>query len=240
MAKSLQWRLLDAIFSEDPKLVRQLLAAGASPNGTVEWMLPLVEACRTGNAIVVQILLDAGADIGMQDDQSAHNALTVSCEVARLPLVRTLLARGANANVLRRGVSCPLTDAAFDKAKRRADIVRALLSAGANPRTVFYSQNGVPVSDVLMVCCDSGSVECITLLLDAGADVNACYFFGTPLIAAVRGNRPDVVSLLLARGADTTPRLADDTKLGPLSGKNARDIAVSKQLKTLVSLLNAA
>jgi len=51
-----------------------------------------------------------------------------------------------------------------------------------------------------------GHTEVATLLLEAGADVNAqnqnTHYGGTPLHAAAHGNQKAVAELLLARGAD--------------------------------------
>ncbi len=58
----------------------------------------------------------------------------------------------------------------------------------------------------------AGNVEVVTALLDAGANINAqargSGGTGTPLLVAIRGEKPEVVKLLLARNADVT--LADE------------------------------
>ncbi len=63
-----------------------------------------------------------------------------------------------------------------------------------------------------------GSRECLALLLDAGADVNAVDSFGqTALIAACWGGRVDCVRDLLSRGADAS--------LTDAHGRSAKDWA---------------
>ena len=57
---------------------------------------------------------------------------------------------------------------------------------------------------------DPQSIQCATMLLDAGANISAMDddLRSTPLAWAARGNRPDMVEFLLARGARTN--LPDD------------------------------
>ena len=65
--KSLQDQLLDAIGLEKIGEVKSLLAAGASPDdpGSSDWT-PLMSAAEMQNPEIVQLLLDAGADINKQ------------------------------------------------------------------------------------------------------------------------------------------------------------------------------
>lgn len=71
------------------------------------------------------------------------------------------------------------------------------------------------------------------LLLDAGADVNAMSNIKmTPLMAATRVNRVDVVKLLLEKGSDPAP--ADD------KGQTALAIAEKQELPEIAAVLKAA
>lgn len=75
--------------------------------------------------------------------------------------------------------------------------VRTLLLAGVAP-----DPKGNSVS-ALMVACEGGYTEIAILLLDAGADANHCNRAGeTALHYAVWSKDPQLIRLLLARGAD--------------------------------------
>jgi ankyrin repeat protein len=59
----------------------------------------------------------------------------------------------------------------------------------------------------LSEAAESGHIEVVKLLLDAGAHVDARKTFGiTPLLAAVRNGHSEVVSLLLDQGADPSAK----------------------------------
>ena len=93
----------------------------------------------------------------------------------------------------------------------RADLVRVLLAAGADPRVPCGE--GFGSITPLMVWSQSweapsAGLETARLLLDHGADVNAPSANGlTPLMLAVGFHRAPAIRLLLSRGAD--PNAAD-------------------------------
>ena len=75
-----------------------------------------------------------------------------------------------------------------------------------------------------------GHAEVATLLLDAGADVNAQnengHYGGTPLHAAAHGNQRAVAEVLIARGADLTARSCNGrTPLEETTIHNATTVA---------------
>jgi ankyrin repeat protein len=108
---------------------------------------------------------------------------------------RLLLGAGAQASLPNRYDLRPLAIAAGNGS---AAMIGVLLDAGADPNAPD------PAGDTpLMSVARVGSVDAATLLLDRGAQVDAtdATYQQTALMVAVRANRPEIVKLLIARGA---------------------------------------
>ena len=94
-------------------------------------------------------------------------------------------------------------------------MVTLLLAHGADPAAA--ARNDMRVQP-LHAAVAARSLECVAVLLDAGADPNARQQQGyTPLMGAASAGRDDLADLLLARGAD--PALVSE------DGKTAAAIA---------------
>lgn len=107
-------------------------------------------------------------------------------------------------------------------------VVRALLAAGAPlEATVPTGHAGLPGSTALHLAVDGGHTDAVTMLLDAGADIDSVgarcevITMGTsgntgdgqsPLIRAVLTGDVGMAALLLARGADPNLLLAEWTE----------------------------
>jgi ankyrin repeat protein len=86
----------------------------------------------------------------------------------------------------------------------RAEAVRLLLDAGADPNAVGTSEQIGPVQP-LHSAAASGRLEGVRLLLERGADVNARQGGGfTALHAAAASRDMELARVLLAAGADMT------------------------------------
>ena len=78
--------------------------------------------------------------------------------------------------------------------------------------------------------CQRGKKECVELLIDKGADINAQNNFGwTPLHIAARNGQKDIVELLIANGADVN--IKNKGGLIPL------DLAMNQGHKEIIELL---
>jgi hypothetical protein len=98
-------KLFVAIWNADTNSVANLLAAGANPN-SIAWSVrratPLIDAVRFGHLVIVQMLLERGADpnIGDRGDHAAlHYALTspgLYDDRESGKILSMLLAHGAN------------------------------------------------------------------------------------------------------------------------------------------------
>ncbi len=138
-------------------------------------------------------LLSHGADPNATGRNGA-TALIHAVGTGNESLVRLLLERGALVTVKGPGGSLPL-DAALRN--RDARIARLILSR--------YQDKGV---SQLLDASRKGDRSSLTLLLDAGANVNGTGEMGeTPLMVAAGGGQIDTVKFLLEKGAD--PRVTD-------------------------------
>jgi ankyrin repeat protein len=110
-------------------------------------------------------------------------------------LVQALLKAGAKADVANLYGATPLGEAVkVDD----LELVRTLLDAGAD-----VNSPNVDGQTALMLAISVGSIPISKLLLERGADVNAVEHFRNQnaLMWAAGGNQPEILDLLLARGA---------------------------------------
>jgi ankyrin repeat protein len=161
-----------------------------------------VLGARNGDALPVLAWLDGRGDPDYTDHTGVR-LLHIAADYRHPPIVKLLLERGANPNVVNRDGRTPLYEA-VDELTRRSDerrvrgneIVRILLAAKADP--------GLGVQLPLAEAAGNGNVEAVRALLASGAQVNQGdpQYYSTALIDAVNGAQPEMVKLLLAAGAD--------------------------------------
>ena len=110
-------------------------------------------------------------------------------------LVRALLKAGAKADVTSSYGATALTEAIK---LQDLELARLLLDAGAD-----VNSHNLDNQTALMLAIAVGSQPIAKLLIERGADVNAVETFRdqNALMYAAGGNQPDIVDLLLARGA---------------------------------------
>jgi cytohesin len=193
-------------------------------------LTPLHYAASDGNAEVVKVLIEAGADVMAV---GRHDWGTPIQRADDIECVLLLLAAGADINAHGEAGSI-LYDAAS-----RGDLalVEALLALGADPANVGAERSAmaaaaesgsIPIAERLvaagadvhcpMALCHVArecNLEFVKYLLDLGSDPNGRGWWGTvPLVEAVGGISEygragpgrEVVELLLARGADVNLR----------------------------------
>jgi ankyrin repeat protein len=116
--------------------------------------------------------------------------------------VKRLLRAGADVSIANNYGATPMSLAAE---VGNADLIAVLLEAGANVES--------PNADgqtALLAVARTGNVQAAQLLLDAGARVDAREAFGgqTPLMWATARRHPEMMRLLIAKGADVNARSA--------------------------------
>ncbi len=208
-ATALIWAGGDAVKS------RLLIEHGADVNiRTEQGRTPLMAAAkRNGNADLVRLLLQKGADVKAPGDAT----LITAGQSGDIEIMRLLIEAGANVNcVSPRLGETPLMYAA---ASDNVEAVRLLLAKGANPNTALKNlaivrggstlDSGVGNGTPLMWAAPTGSPELIRALIQAGANVNAQDSRGmSPLMLAVASENQDVavVKALLQSGANVNAR----------------------------------
>jgi ankyrin repeat protein len=205
-----------------PDILDILLTRGAvvdsAPSGKraednkIAGSTPLIGATKYNHPECVKRLLAQHANPNHQN-QSGISALMLAAEQGYFDCVRLLVQAGADLELAPSGQLaltmnlCGQTPLFCAAKEGRTDIVKYLLDRGANPRV----QNHYGVS-ALWIPAQKGMLQVVELLLNAGAETTVAPFGNladelnitgwTPLYAAMKARKFDVVKLLLKRGAD--------------------------------------
>ncbi len=206
--------LLLAVCNGDIPSLKLLLGAGADVNQACNRnKAPLWEAAYRNNTSVTQLLLEAGADVNMSSE--GKTLLQDAEKRGDAALVKLLLEAGADVNQ-NKGA---LWEAACEG---HAAVVKLVLEFGADlnhpryPCTPFVASVTLGIAGhVYHVDLDEdkhqGYIDCVNLMLEAGADVNLVSpgrstTSRAPLWMAVNSNNPHMLKLLLDAGADVNFR----------------------------------
>ncbi len=174
--------LAEAVRIANANLVGMLLAAGADPEAMNEdGQTALMLAASTGVVDVAQLLLDAGANVNAIEEWRGQTALIWAASNGHGPMAKLLIEHGANVS---------LRAASTDWGSQIT----------TEPRAQYRPTGGLTP---LLYAARSGCEECITAILDAGADVDFPTPEAiTPLMVAIDNYRYDAAKLLLERGAN--------------------------------------
>jgi ankyrin repeat protein len=174
-------------------------------------MTPLLFAVRDGNADLVHLLLDRGADINAASGNHTTPVI-IALLNGQVGLATELLAKGANPNAIddyRRGplfAAIDLRNFNHDKyddlptdGRDPIDLIKALIKKGAdvNQKTDTVPVHGLMQFDGSWVNFDgqtpfvraalSGDIEVMRVLLEAGANPNTSTTQGTTALMAASG-----------------------------------------------------
>ena len=127
-------------------------------------MPPLVLASTNGNAAVVRLLLEAGADANATM-KGGETPLMLAARSGSVDAVKALLVRGAKHD---RRESHGQTALMWAAAEGHAPVMRALIEAGADINATLNS-GFTP----FFFAVREGRIEAVRLLLEKGIDVNA-------------------------------------------------------------------
>ena len=156
----------------------------------------LVCAVRQKHADVVQVLIDAGADIEARD-KSSRTPLISSCEKGELPIVKMLVEAGAKVRATdKKGGTCLIMAANFG----HTETVRYLV--GLPDMDVVMSIKDKDGYTAVLVVADLGHADVMKVLIDAGADIETKDDMGrSPLHRACCSGTLEVVKMLHKQGA---------------------------------------
>jgi uncharacterized protein len=199
----------------DVDLVRRLIRAGANVNAKNDYgATPMSEAAVVADPALLEALLAAGADVE-SPNADGQTALMVVARTSQVEAARLLLKRGANVAAAEkwRGQTALM----WAVAQNQPAMVKELIAAGADvnarstvnnwerqvtaePRAIYRPAGGLTP---LLYAAREGCVECATLLIDAGANINLADPEGiSPLLMAVINMHFDLAASLIRRGAN--------------------------------------
>ncbi len=195
-----------------------LIAKGADVNakGGEDFSSPLHAAVELGHRRLVQLLLDSGAAVD-PTDRIGRTPAVRAMQKNQMGIVKTLVAAGAQINL---HLAACLGDVAATERLIQASVdVNLRDDLDYTPLHYAARQGQAEVAELLIAngadvhAADEygyaplhlaiNHVEVARVLLDHGANLNAADWSGeTPLEKAIIRGDKEVVSLLLARGAD--------------------------------------
>src|SRR5215471_15948326 len=155
----------------------------------------LADAAMHRDMAAVRSMLNQKADVNAPGSDGTP-ALHWVVRVDDLETARLLIQAGADAKMADRYGVTPISLAASNG---NAAMIKLLLDAGADANSVD------PTGETtLMTAAKIGDLEAVRTLLDGGAKVDTTdpTFKQTALMIAVRENHPEVVALLVKRGAN--------------------------------------
>ncbi|XP_057960363.1 uncharacterized protein LOC131152629 [Malania oleifera] len=171
---------------------------------------PLVHAARQGHTATAKYLLECGANPAIPSELGA-TALHHAAGIGDIELMRFLLSRGVDVDS-QSDAGTPLIWAA---GHGQQDAVEVLLEHHADPNA-DTEDNITP----LLSTVAAGSLACLELLIQAGANVNITAGGATPLHIAADNGSPDIINCLLKAGAD--PNAPDEDGQKPIQVAAAR------------------
>ncbi len=186
-------RLLRAVTKQATRL--QIESTDVSGNSA------LMLAAQAGHAACVNMLVAAGANVNFARETDGKSPLIVAAVAGHLECIRILLARGADTEARSNFGNTAALLASFEG---HTQVLSLLLSSGAHPSV----RNTPHARTPLHYAASGGHVECVKLLLAAGADCDVvCSSGWTPAHAAASRGRGDCLWTLLSAAPDTASAL---------------------------------
>jgi uncharacterized protein len=171
------------------RMVAKLLAAKANPNiASATGVTPLMQAARSGCVDAVQTLLDDGANMSAMENSQGQTALMWAAAQRHAEVVRILVTHGVDVHV-----------------RSRSHNLLVNISGGGTGEDAHGPSKLMPVggSTALLFAARSGCIECASVLLNGGANINVAAPDGnSALVLAAHSGQGAFAKFLLERGAN--------------------------------------
>ncbi|XP_044499913.1 ankyrin-1-like [Mangifera indica] len=171
---------------------------------------PILHAARQGHAETVKYLFEHGANPAIPSNLGA-TALHHSAGIGNIELLKYLLSKGVEVD----SESDSGTPLVWAAGHAQQDAVKVLLEHHANPNAET-EDNITP----LLSAVAAGSLACLDLLIQAGANVNIVAGGATPLHIAADIGSTEIIESLLKAGADAN--VVDEDGQKPIQVAAAR------------------
>ena len=199
----------------DAARVRELLAEGVPPNAEEpqNGHRPLHQAAEAGHAPIVDLLLDAGADLEAQDG-AGRTALMRAAAAAAVDAGRRLLEAGAAVNTLSangttalaqvvgggflRRARSGMTDTVTATHEAEMEFARMLFERGADPN-LRSDEDAPPLKALAM----TQNIELLSLFVDNGAWADSD--FEMTMLSKMGGPVGEALTRAMANPAPDTP-----------------------------------
>ena len=190
----------------ETSMVCQLLAAGASPNVQDEFGNTPLSLCfqHKDDELLEMLMIDSDISKANFNGQSPlHVAISIGWQEA----ISMLISRGANVNVQDKHGDTPLI-VAREASDRNLDVIKVLLDSGADVNHINHNSNTAlhkiyPMSDEALLEDTHQLAEIMTLLIDAGGNINARNLCGnSPLFVAVDVGNNLAAKILIQANCD--------------------------------------
>ena len=245
-------KLVSAVQDENIVAIQEILQKKPTCINTVPTLMPkwfhvfvdaprpiyaLGKACYLDNIEIIQILIDAGADVNGVENAIPLSAVYLKKNDNWYEISKLLILNGASleyATHYSGGKSCILRDIVHVRAggalegyipESNEEVIKAFKYALEN-----CDHDNIPWENTLLWCVIFDRVEIVKLLLDQKyCDVNDTDSGMTALMVAARNSTAEMVELLLDYGADKSMKCPD--------GKTAYDYAVQSNNADVIAIL---
>jgi ankyrin repeat protein len=162
-----------------------------------------IRACESGDVEAARLEMDRGIGAErinrMDGNDVPVTPLHIAAASGHTGVIALLLDRGVKVDITQKDGATPLMAAVSE---HHLDAVNLLLRRGANPNVASHGRVGIENGpSALTFACQSGYVDEVEALLNAGASVEQKNGIETPLETAIGAGQLETVKFLIRRGA---------------------------------------